>query len=233
MRHARMCPAWIRAASSPGSRRRPREARHDASGHRLPVKDDLLLRTARRAARAACAAALAAAALPALAPTPADARGAACAGADEVPAAATLARARTATVCLVNAERARRGLRRLRDSAPLRASAQAYARDMAERDFFAHTSPGGAGLLARVRRTSRYLKGARSSRLGENLAWGAEARATPRAVVSAWMASPSHRANVLSAAFRESGLGLVLGAPVRSAPAGAAVTYAHHFGRRG
>jgi uncharacterized protein YkwD len=193
-----------------------------------------LLRTARRAARAAaCAAALATAALPALAATPAEARGPVCPGAGDVPTAATLERARTATVCLVNLERTHRGLRRLRASAALRRSAQAYAADMAGRDFFAHTSPAGAGLLERVRGRGRYLDGARSFRIGENLAWGAEARATPRSIVAAWMASPGHRANVLNPAFRESGLGLVLGAPVRTAPAGTAVTYTHHLGRRG
>ncbi len=195
-----------------------------------------MLRTARRAAaRAAAAATLAAAADAVLpgAPAPAAARSAACAGADEVPAAATLARARTATLCLLNAERTRRGLRRLRDEPALRRSAQAYAADMARRDFFSHTSPDGGDLLDRLRGPRRYLDGARSWRVGENLAWGAEADATPRRIVAAWMASPGHRANVLAAGFRESGLGVALGAPVQDAPAGTAVTVAHHLGRRG
>ncbi len=192
-----------------------------------------MLRTACRAARAACAVALVAAVLPAAAPTTAHARSAACAAADVVPAAATLERARAATVCLVNAERTRRGLRRLRANGALRTSAQAYAADMAERDFFAHTSPGGAGLLQRVRRTGRYLEGARSVRVGENLGWGVDGQATPRSIVTAWMGSPSHRANLLNPAFRESGIGIALDAPVRQAPDGAAVTYAHHLGRRG
>jgi uncharacterized protein YkwD len=189
-----------------------------------------LLRTARRAA---CAALAAAAVLPAAAPAAAEARGPVCAGADDVPSAASLDRARTATLCLLNAERTRRGLRRLRDEPALRRSAQAYAADMARRDFFSHTSPDGGDLLDRLRRPRRYLDGARSWRVGENLAWGAEADATPRRIVAAWMASPGHRANVLAAGFRESGLGVALGAPVQDAPAGTAVTVAHHLGRRG
>ncbi len=192
-----------------------------------------MLRTARRAAAVAALATAALAVLPGGATAPAEARSAACTGADAVPAAATLERARAATLCLLNAERTRRGLRRLRDEPALRRSAQAYAADMARRDFFSHTSPDGGDLLDRLRGPRRYLDGARSWRVGENLAWGAEADATPRRIVAAWMASPGHRANVLAAGFRESGLGVALGAPVQDAPAGTAVTVAHHLGRRG
>ena len=192
-----------------------------------------MLRTARHAARAVlCAAALAGSAV--ALPAPAHAAPApACPGADVVPTAASLPAARTATLCLVNRERAKRGARRLRTSAALRASAQAYAADMDQRDFFAHVSPGGAGLLERVRRDGRYLRGVRRFRVGENLAWGSGERATPRETVKAWMASPGHRANLLDRRFRETGIGIALGAPVAGAAAVPAATYAHHFGRRG
>ena len=38
---------------------------------------------------------------------------------------------------------------------------------------------------------------------GENLAWGSGSRSTPSSIVRAWMASDGHRANILSAAFRD------------------------------
>jgi uncharacterized protein YkwD len=46
-----------------------------------------------------------------------------------------------------------------------------------------------------------------------------------------WMNSPGHRANILSASFREVGIGVALGAPrVGDHPA---ATYATEFGSRG
>jgi len=193
-----------------------------------------MLRTARRAARAAaCAAALALAATAGLATSPAPADAArACPGADAVPTAAGLDRARAATLCLVNAERTKRHVKRLRSHRALRTSAQSYASDMARRDFFAHTSPAGAGLLARVRASGGYVARGHAVRVGENLAWGSGGRATPRSIVKAWMASPGHRANLLDRDFRESGLGIALGAPVAGGVSGPAATYTHHLGRR-
>ena len=95
--------------------------------------------------------------------------------------------------------------------------------------FFSHSSPGGAGLLERLRRAGRYLDGARGFAIGENLAWGTGALATPREIVLSWMGSPGHRRNVLDRRFREVGLGIALGTP-RAGGAGA--TYANQFGVR-
>ena len=44
--------------------------------------------------------------------------------------------------------------------------------------------------------------------VGENIAWGTLYLATPRAIVAAWMASPGHRANILDARYRETGIGV-------------------------
>ena len=49
---------------------------------------------------------------------------------------------------------------------------------------------------------------------GENIAWGSGSRSTPRSIVRAWMASDGHWANILSAAFRDIGIGVSPGAPV-------------------
>ena len=151
-----------------------------------------------------------------------------CAGADDAPVERRAARA--ATVCLLNAERARLGLRRLRVHRELQRASQRYARDMVTRRFFSHVSPTGAGLLERTRSTSRYLRRARGFALGENLAWGTGTAATPRQVVASWMRSPGHRRHVLDRRFREVGLGIAAGVPGTGPGAGA--TYASQFGTR-
>jgi uncharacterized protein YkwD len=166
----------------------------------------------RRLALAIATALLALLAVPSLA--------AACSGADRVPTASTLDEAERATRCLVNQERAERGLARLRASNRLESAARAYARDMVRRDFFSHTSPDGETLVDRLARAS--------SLVGENLAWGSRSRATPRSIVRSWMGSPGHRANILRGGFRRFGAGVAAGAPV--AVDGRAATYVLHFG---
>jgi uncharacterized protein YkwD len=157
-----------------------------------------------------------------------------CPGAAAVPTARTLDDARDATMCLVNRERTRRGLRALRTNGTLQSSASAYARDMVRREFFAHVSPSGETLTERIKDDTRYLAQARGWQIGENLAWGTGTLATPGQIVAGWMASPPHRANILNAGFREMGMGIALGAPVAAATAASgAVTYANQFGRRG
>jgi len=156
-----------------------------------------------------------------------------CRGADAIPTAATLHRVRAATMCLVNRERRRRGLRRLRTNRTLQASASAYAREMVRRSFFDHVTPSGETFAERIREQTRYLAGTLRWEIGENLAWGTGASATPREIVASWMHSAGHRRNILHAAFREMGLGVAVGAPVHVATASRAATYANHFGRRG
>ena len=63
-----------------------------------------------------------------------------CPGAGAVPTARTLDDARDATVCLLNRERTKRGLRALRTNGVLQSSATSYAQDMVRRNFFAHHS---------------------------------------------------------------------------------------------
>ena len=133
-----------------------------------------------------------------------------------------------ATLCTLNAERARHGLPRLKLNKKLSTAARRHTRDMVRRDYFAHDSLGGGTFVDRIRR-SGYLKGARSWSVGENLAWGSRERSAPRAITSMWMNSAGHRANILSPAFREVGIGFAIGAPGAS---GQAATYATEFGTR-
>ena len=54
--------------------------------------------------------------------------------------------------------------------------------------------------------------------------------ATPAAIVGSWMKSPGHRANILNADFRDSGLGVVARAPQRYAHGQPGATYTQQFG---
>jgi uncharacterized protein YkwD len=65
--------------------------------------------------------------------------------------------------------------------------------------------------------------------LGENIAWGSGAKASPKAIVSAWMASPPHRRNILTRKYRRIGIGVATGAPVAGVNG---ATYVTDFGAR-
>ena len=177
-----------------------------------------------------CAATLAAGL--ALAAVPASASAAACDAADEIPSAGTLDDARDATLCLLNRERTSRGLRKLRSNGRLREAAERYSRHMVARNFFDHVSPTGSTMTGRIKATD-YLDDARGWSLGENIAWGGGRLATPSEIVDAWMHSAGHRANILSRAFDEIGVGIAPGAPRRLPGGMDAATYTTDFGARG
>ena len=77
-------------------------------------------------------------------------------------------------------------------------AAYAHSKDMAERNYFSHTSPEGGTLTTRVEAT-----GYAWSSIGENIAAG---YTTVAAVVSGWMSSPGHCRNIMSGGFREIGM---------------------------
>ena len=158
----------------------------------------------------------------------AHAAGADCANADVDPAEATQGQVIGATLCLVNAERKTRGLAALARDGRLDTAARRHAADMVERQYFAHRSPEGRQSSDRIR-AAGYLASATTWVVGENLAWGTYDLATPRAIVKAWMRSPGHRANMLDRRYREIGLGVAAGNPVRGDGVGA--TYATTFGQ--
>jgi uncharacterized protein YkwD len=163
--------------------------------------------------------------LAALAPAAAAAR---CSGSGARPGQVSPRKMGDATRCLVNRERARRGLRRLRENRRLSTAARRHARDMALRNYFSHRSLSGATFLDRIRRTG-YLQGAGYWTVGENIAWGEGILASPREIVRAWMRSPGHRQNILARRFRQIGLGVSPGTPV---PGRGGSTYVNTFGSR-
>jgi uncharacterized protein YkwD len=166
-------------------------------------------------------------ALAALAPASALANCGSAADRDPGTRGASLSAARSATLCLLNVERRRFNQRGLRSNHKLALAGQRHARDMVDNHYFSHDAPSGQDFVQRIMKTS-YVPAAASWSLGENLAWGDGSKATPRQIVRAWMASPGHRHNILTAGFREIGIAIVAGGPV--AGLNAAATYATEFG---
>jgi uncharacterized protein YkwD len=149
----------------------------------------------------------------------------ACSGADSSPSALGEGGTARATLCLINRERASRGLRKLRSDARLRRAADRHAGDMVARRYFAHNSKSGASFVTRIKRTG-WTRSRRSYRVGENLGYGSGSLATPRSMVRGWMHSAGHRANILDRGFRLIGIGIASGSPTGDG----GTTYATDFG---
>lgn len=107
-------------------------------------------------------------------------------------------------VAFTNRERANEHLSALHFNATLAQVAEAKAKDMIAKQYFAHVSPDGTTIedLA-ARYDYRYLN------IGENLALGNFA--TSGEVVSGWMNSPGHRANIMNTHFTEIGVAAIKG----------------------
>ena len=132
----------------------------------------------------------------------------ACANATLMPSTSDLALVRAATLCLVNRERTSRGERALNADRELQQAAQAHSQDMAAGDYFEHDGRGGSTPLSRMRAAGYIFSSHLGYAIGENIAWATLWLATPKAIVAGWMASPGHRANILDATFRDSGVGV-------------------------
>lgn len=110
----------------------------------------------------------------------------------------------------VNVERRKAGVLPLRRSAPLAFVAGWHAIDLSRAGRLDHASSDGTPMAVRIRRTVRARD------VGETVAWLPPDLATPRSAVATWMASPSHRASLLSPAYsrigvaRQPGIGGVL-----------------------
>jgi uncharacterized protein YkwD len=78
---------------------------------------------------------------------------------------------------------------------------------MARRGYFSHDSANGGSFSQRIAQ-SYPARGFRSWSVGENLVWGGPDIAAARAF-RLWLASPPHRANLLTSRWREIGLSAV------------------------
>lgn len=118
---------------------------------------------------------------------------------------------------LTNAERERVGAPPLELNERLVQAADWMARDMSRNRYFGHVDLSGRRVNDRA-----YAFGYRGWKtIGENLAAGFD---SPEAVVREWMASPSHRRNLLKPEHREIGVGY--------ADAGARGYWVQTFGSR-
>lgn len=102
-----------------------------------------------------------------------------------------------AVLAEVNAARAQNGLSALTLDANMNRAAAVRAAELAQ--SFSHTRPNGSRGL-----TALNEAGVSYRMAGENIASGQQ---TAQAVVSAWMNSSGHRANILSASFGRMGVG--------------------------
>ena len=102
-----------------------------------------------------------------------------------------------AVLAEVNAARAKNGLSALTLDANMNRAAAVRAAELAQ--SFSHTRPNGSRGLTALNEAGVSYRTA-----GENIASGQQ---TAQAVVSAWMNSSGHRANILSASFGRMGVG--------------------------
>jgi uncharacterized protein YkwD len=113
----------------------------------------------------------------------------------------------SALVVQVNAFRLAHGLAPLRVSPFLSAAARAHSTQMARLGYFSHNSANGSPFSSRIA-TYYPSRGYRSWTVGENLLWASPEVGAARAL-KLWLASPPHRANLLSPRWRETGLAAV------------------------
>jgi uncharacterized protein YkwD len=107
----------------------------------------------------------------------------------------------------LNSFRSTRGLRPFRLSARLHVAAVRHSDEMARYGYFDHASPNGGAFWRRI---ALYYasSGYRRWSVGENLEYG-QPGLGPLAVLQGWLASPAHRANVVSTRWRDAGIGAV------------------------
>lgn len=99
---------------------------------------------------------------------------------------------------LVNIERSKAGLSALTTNSTLTAAANKRAQET--KQSFSHTRPNGTSAFTVL---GEYGVSYRTA--GENIAYG---QRSPQEVVTGWMNSPGHRANILKSSFGKIGIGV-------------------------
>lgn len=101
---------------------------------------------------------------------------------------------------LVNVQRTNNGLAPLTQNWELCRVARYKSQDMLNNNYFSHTSPTYGSPFIMMENFGIHFTAA-----GENIAMG---QRTPDEVMTAWMNSPGHRANILSPNYNQIGVGL-------------------------
>ena len=99
---------------------------------------------------------------------------------------------------LVNQERAKAGLSAYTTNSSLTSAANLRAKEIAQ--SFSHTRPNGTSFSTALQQYNISYRTA-----GENIAYGQK---TPQEVVTGWMNSTGHRANILNSNFNKIGIGV-------------------------
>jgi uncharacterized YkwD family protein/spore coat assembly protein SafA len=110
-------------------------------------------------------------------------------------------------ITLTNQQRAKNGLKPLTANWELSRVARYKAMDMRDKNYFSHTSPTYGSPFTMMKNFGIAYRAA-----GENIAAG---QTTPQEVVTAWMNSPGHRANILSTSYTQIGVGYAAGGSQR------------------
>lgn len=103
-------------------------------------------------------------------------------------------------VTLVNKERAKQGLAPLTDNVKLSNVARTKSSDMVAKNYFDHTSPTYGSPFDMMKQFGITYTSA-----GENIAMG---QPTAASVMTGWMNSPGHRANILNNNYTDIGVGV-------------------------
>jgi uncharacterized protein YkwD len=158
----------------------------------------------------------------------------ACTGEDSSPNGRNAALIDAATLCLMNEIRVAHHLVPLRFNASLGRIASGQAGDMVRGHYFGDQSISGQSPFARIL-ASRYAAHQAGLHLhaAQNIGWGTGHTATPAGIVQAWMESPPHRAIILTASYRDAGVGVAPTVPSGFSGQWHGGTYAAEFGTRG
>lgn len=107
----------------------------------------------------------------------------------------------------INAFRRGHGLVALRLSPQLTEAARQHSHEMAADGYFAHSSVSGGAFWKRI---ERFYPGTAFGywSVGENLLWSSPGVSSTHAL-QMWEASPEHRANLMTARWREIGISAV------------------------
>jgi uncharacterized protein YkwD len=127
--------------------------------------------------------------------------------------------------CMINFARARAGDSGLAPLATLDESSDDKANDLIQCDEFSHTACGRP--FTYWLEQDGYVQPGGCWGAGENLAWGTGELGTVRSILTAWVHSPDHLANMLTASFDHFGVGMEVG-PLHGYPD--AHVWVTHFG---
>jgi uncharacterized protein YkwD len=154
-----------------------------------------------------------------------------CSGSTLRPTATDGATVESATLCLINRIRSAHHLRSLRPNRELLGVANSQVATMLSWDYFADVRPSGQTPLSLVGVT-RYPAHAANYAVGQNIAWGTGNFSDAAHIVGEWMASPPHRAIILTGQYRDAGVAVRPAIPGVLRAGGSGATYAMEFGVR-